>query len=65
MGMALKAQSNIAHVNTGRTDRAFFVVFCVDEETRDLTRTAGDRKREGLAIALVTATIASPHYHKE
>ena len=38
MGMALKAQSNMAHVNMGMTDRAFFVVFCEEEETRDLTR---------------------------
>jgi hypothetical protein len=47
MGMALKAQSNIAHLNTGRTDCAF-VVFCKDEETRDLTRySLGEAKREG------------------
>ena len=48
MGMALKAQSNIAHVNTGMSDRAFFVVFCADKETRDLTRySLGEAKKEG------------------
>jgi hypothetical protein len=26
---------------------------------------AEDRKKEGLAIALATATIVSPHYHEE